>query len=310
MNKCIIAILTDSIGEDRPKYLLQTVEYLMKGTYMPKHLIDVQIFCDGISSEIIKAIKESVDKLSEADINVLDTVFTKEPVGCGHMVNTIWEMTKDYPYTLFLEGDWILNVQLDRHWLLYLLDKMDGNQVIDTCFLRQYLAPTEWRQFNGVTILHNPVSFVADTNLQGFDKAAMILERQIYSNNPHLRRNSSYQDILPLDVDEDKPDVKGSDNWCKPEESAEERLRSKTVLYPRYGIFAHAEFIEQTGYMPGGTAECEHCEDGFCRYRFMVPDPDWCNQCQNQDKSIYQIEKDFLKFVSERDGIDVTGMLK
>ena len=293
--KCCIAILTDAFKPDRPGYLERTVDALIANTWLPSNQVAVQIFCDGFNNKIIQAIKSCVDKMVAKDINVLDTVFSNGRMGCGAMVNIVWEQTRHFKYTLFLEGDWLLMNDTPDTWLFDMLEFMDKNQEVDTIWLRKYLSQMEMRQYCVFNILLNPNNYLGQCSINGMP--ARVCTNQIYSNNPHLRRNHSYEDVLPLDVDAENPDTPDSANWSNPEISAEARLHSKLVIYPNNGLFAHAEFVDRDC---NGNAQVVSCKYSMkqCKLGYCSLNHDWCPYCMGDDnKSAYRSEEEFLEYI-------------
>lgn len=103
-NKCAIAILTHD-APDRAEALKYTLWSLATSTDLSG--IDIHVFFDHYNDDMLAALQDFLtgNQLPEVNLHLNEN---PEINGCGKSVNWAWEVTKNYEYTLFLEGDWVL----------------------------------------------------------------------------------------------------------------------------------------------------------------------------------------------------------
>lgn len=307
--KTCIAILTHN-APDRAIALKYCLGNLV--TYTNLHNFDIHLFLDGVNPEIEEVVMQYLKKQDKENFANCLTVHVNidEPNGCGQSMNWIWETTKEYEYTLLLEGDWILNPDIHKNWLNDIQVFMDNNQDVSTFMLRHFMNPLEYRQF--LPRYMNPYSVICSASMVfGNDIKDIELRKNCnYTNNPHFRRNKMYENILPLDVSSGK-DIKGTKHWGAPEINAELLLNYHLVAYDGIGLFMHYEFVVG-GYVSKdnlvveadkiskiSTTKCPYSGDN-CQFGFNhIDDMNWCkdacSKCKH--KSIFDIDTYFINFL-------------
>lgn len=309
MTKTAIAILTHN-APDRAMALKYCLGNLI--TYSNLRNFDIHLFLDGVNQEIEDVVMQYLKKQDRENFaNCFNVhINVDEPNGCGQSMNWVWETTKDYEYTLMLEGDWILMPSVHANWLNDLQSFMDNNVDVSTFMLRHFMNPLECRQFGPRYMDPRNVECYASMIFDNDIKDIELRKNCNYTNNPHLRRNKMYKNIFPLDVSLGK-DVKGTEHWGAPEIKAELFLNDHLVAYDGIGCFVHYEFVVG-GYVDKDGLEidsntisklspvkCPYSEN-VCRFEFnSIDDKNWCehgcNKCAK--KNIVDIDVMFIDYL-------------
>ncbi len=202
-------------------------------------------------------------------------------LGPGGGINKLNEITKDYEYTLFLEGDWYHTSQqstnLPNNWVEILIQYMDENPKTDQILLRKYLHDTDDRMYGyGYWISERNVEKIEEYN--GLNLIHLI--KKEYTNNPVLRRNKSFYtyNIFPLEEhiggDGNSLEVKGNEKWGIAEIRAESKGYELKSLYLGFGAFIHGD-----GYDLKKYKNYDHTGCGSCVYGLLKPVESWCAMC-------------------------------
>lgn len=308
MTKTSIAILTHN-APDRATALKYCLGNLI--TYSNLRNFDIHLFLDGVNPEIEEVVMQYFKKQwTENFANCFNVhVNIDEPNGCGQSMNWVWETTKEYEYTLMLEGDWILIPSVHANWLNDLQTFMDNNADVSTFMLRHFMNPLECRQFCPKYVNPHLIECGATMVFGGDIKDIELRRNCNYTNNPHLRRNKMYETLFPLDVSFGK-DVKGTEHWGAPEIKAESFLNDHLVAYDGLGLFVHYEFVVggyvdkdnlkvySTAISKIATVKCPYSENE-CVFKFNLIDKPWCehgcNKCGN--KNIVDIDECFIDYL-------------
>lgn len=298
-NKCAIAILTHD-APDRAEALKYTLWSLESTTDLAD--IDIHVFFDHYNDNMLTVLQDFItgNKLPEVNLHLNEN---PEVNGCGKSVNWVWEVTKNYKYTLFLEGDWVLLPQYSNTWLKDLIALMDTNPNVASTFLRHFRCDYEMRQYNAVLYWHNPANRLEESRFGDGNQLIYRITNGIYTNNPHLRRNSMYEKlgVLPLEV-YDEADTKDSTNWSKPEQNAENKLRSAELFVIPDGLFEHYEFsLDPNEFTYDDKVMLEahtvSCPNGLtCRFGFQLPNRKYCKACQScKSTELYDVEHHYVE---------------
>ena len=298
-NKYAIAILTHD-APDRAEALKYTLWSLASNTDLSS--IDIHVFFDHYNDNMLEVLQNFLAENQLAEVN-LHLNENPEVNGCGKSVNWVWEVTKNYKYTLFLEGDWVLLPQQSNKWLKDLIDLMDSHPNVASTFLRHFYGDCEMRQYNAILYWHNPANRLEEFRFGDENRLVYRITKGIYTNNPHLRRNSMYNKlgVLPLEV-YDEADTKDSDNWSKPEQNAEHKLDGAELFVIPNGLFEHYEFsLNENEFTYDDKTMLEahtvHCPNGpICRFGFQEENRKFCKACQLcESTELYDIEHDYIE---------------
>lgn len=301
MNKIFcIASLTHA-AEGRGRALYATYASFYKNTDWRGELV-VHLYVNGQSEELSKAI----DKLDvEFSDNSKEKFFTFNVyesdvnLGCSSGVNVINDITKEYEYVLFLEGDWMCQ-NIDKNWLRDSLDLLINHQDIDMIYLRMFE--------NSYKIRHHGAQWaMKGQSLQQLNTWIFrtILE-PVYTNNPMLRRNKRFFDTGILPLPEVANETHDSVDWGKPEldiEHAPEGVLN--AVYYRYGIFMHYDwshmFTEDGEFINPAPLQCPwflKCKFGFIEDK----EPVFCVGCnQSQYEDIETVDEYYVHYCDTMD---------
>ena len=308
MNKkfCILTLTHES--SNRHIYLKETVEYFLKNTeydemlewyiYINKtneHFINV---CD----ELIKLYKHRVDfKIIHSNVNN----------GVGYGINRLNEISLDYKFSLFLEGDWICidseTGGQPKTWLKSSIKILEENKDVDAVFLRRYMNDYESRS-TGIWAHY----YTQNARVQQIDNLKyFIVPINAYTNNPLVRRNKLFFDkgIFPLSEfftpegvpTELKTDDITGDSWGQAEMNAYKYANKKSkYAMVLWGMFCH---IDNMGDFDVSTRSfiadslrqgCKKYEYGKskCKFGYFSIAPHFCSICGTEVSQL-NLEKMF-----------------
>ena len=290
IKKNFVAIMTDN-REGRDKFLEDLLSSFLPYTDLSEW--NLMVFCDGHS----KSIEKICDKYE------IHRCFTDSIIGCGHHVNRIWKSSQiySYEYTLFLEGDWVLlhdriPDNLGKDWLNYYKRVLDVHPEYSDILLRFYRCPMEYRQYCGFEFFGKNKMLCDMDELYKPGKLNLLpVTGVFYTNNPHLRRNKDYMDVLPLDVEH--IETKDSEHWGEAEWSAERRMFAKKQFVLTPGLFIHNECINYEENPKSLAIDCDYQHNTKCVYGFSLKQSEWCEVCKGckLTKDILENEKRFLE---------------
>tara|TARA_B100000287_G_scaffold199295_3_gene188308 strand:- start:2312 stop:3349 length:1038 start_codon:yes stop_codon:yes gene_type:complete len=237
---------------------------------------------DGIESELIRKYPDITWSITHSNVNS----------GVGAGINKLNEQSKDYEYTLFLEGDWFTVPEklshIGKNWLntcIELLDESDASQI----FLRKYIDDLDDRMYGyGYWIMEENVINSTTKN----DIEFLILKEKEYSNNPHIRKNKDFYDlgIFPLnefyDSDGNPTEIKGNEDWGQAEIKAEGLGKQLNTMYIKFGKFIHGDGYDREI----NDIDIRGC--GQCKYGLMEPTRWWCSACID--------DNDYSQFVEQQ----------
>lgn len=299
-NKCSIAILTHD-APDRAEALKYTLWSLASSTDLSG--IDIHVFFDHYNNDMLTVLQDFFAENQLLEVGHLHLNENSEINGCGKSVNWVWEATKNYEYTLFLEGDWVLLPQYSNTWLKDLIALMDSCPNVASTFLRHFRCDYEMRQYNAVLHWHNPANRLEEFRFGNGNQLIYRITDGIYTNNPHLRRNSMYEklEILPLNI-YDEADTKESINWSKPEQDAENKLRGAEIFVIPDGLFEHYEYsLDKNEFTYNDKIMLEahtvYCPNGLtCRFGFQQENRKYCKACQScESLELYDVERHYVE---------------
>lgn len=293
-NLAIAFLVHDEV--DSAHTALSTLNAFFKYTNIPDGT-DVYVVINGHNTDVEDVIELFI-KAYEPKVNFIIHQF-EENLGCSSGVNHLANLTKEYEYTFFLERDWILLDSTRRDWLTNAIDALEHTQS-DIIYFRRLISSLEARQYYGKApfILKNKFLFGG------------VLYREtsmhIYTNNPHLRRNSSFFNAGVLPLPEVLFETKHSHQWGAAEIAHENLPEGFKTLYQEYGCFVHYhpsyfENVSEFGHAPAMhplnqyPIKCEKCRFGF----IYEHEPDWCMLCKEKNTSRFtDIEEDYVKLKS------------
>lgn len=296
MKRFCINTLTHS-GADRVQLLYKTIDYFIENTNFDT--VDWFIYINGSDKPYEGIERELVSKYPSVKWSITHSSVN---YGVGVGINKLNEISKDYEYTLFLEGDWFTVPEnlsfIGKDWLNTSLDLLDESD-ISQIFLRKYIDDMDDRQYGyGYWIKQENIISSITKNEIDF----LMLREKDYSNNPHIRRNSSFYTagIFPLtefyDEDGNPTEIKGNNNWGQAEIKAEGLGKHLSTAYIKFGKFIHGD--KYNGDMNKiGLRGC-----GECKFGLMEPTKWWCSACTN-DNDYTQFEEQQWYYERVLDGV-------
>jgi len=272
MKKFCISTLTHN-SHGRKELLKNTIELFLKNT---EGNFDWFVLVNS-SNESWEILAQEITTQYSDRIN-FKFYHSSVNLGPGGGINKLNNLTKDYKYTLFLEGDWYHTSQqstnLPKNWVQLLIQYMDQNPITDQILLRKYLHDTDDRMYGyGYWISKNNVEKIEEYN----GLKLIHLVKKEYTNNPVIRRNSSFysNEIFPLEEhigeDGNSLEVKGNEKWGIAEIKAEHKGFALKSLYLAFGAFVHGDGF--------GFGDHDHTGCGDCIYGLLKPVPEWCAMC-------------------------------
>jgi len=237
-------------------------------------------------------------------------------LGPGGGINRLNELSKEYEYSFFIEGDW-LHVPgriagVSRNWIQNSIKFLEKNPEIDQVQLRRYLDDADHRMYTFGWIDHKNVERVENCGDMFY-----VLKERDYVNTPTLRRMSAYykKEIFPLkefgSSTENSKEVKGNPEWGMAEISAWQT--KMTGAWLAYGNFVHFED------WPYGQDWSKYEQDNRgcgkfklrgnvkCKYGFLTPSPAFCILCEKSQDITYIVEhsQKYEKAIREIDQMEV-----
>ena len=281
MKKFCIATLTHNI-EPRKDLLKNTIKLLVDNSSYPA--FDWFVLINGYNDGWDQVIQELTD-FHQNKIN-FKFILSEKNLGVGGGINYLNEETKDYEYTLFLEGDWYsVNTKfsgLSKEWIQECLNYLDNNQEISQVILRKYIHDTDDR-------MYGYGYWITPENVLKVDGNFIHLKHKKYTNNPVIRRTQHFfeKGIFPLDEffkeDGSSLEVKGNPEWGQAEIIAEPKGYQLNSVYLGFGIFVHGD-----GWHYGidwDNMEPKGC--GNCKYGLIYPNKYWCAMCSKNNSFTY-----------------------
>mgnify|MGYP001163157641 FL=1 len=209
-------------------------------------------------------------------------------LGPGGGINRLNELSKEYEYSFFIEGDWIHvpgNVAgISQNWIQNSITLLEENPDIDQIQYRRYLDDNDHRMYYMGWIKEDNIDRIASTG----DRFYVLKERD-YCNPPHLRKMSRFYEkgVFPLtehyDENGNPTEHKGHPDWGQAEIKAwQVKL---TAAWIELGNFVHWED------WPYKQDWNKYIEDGKgcgkfpvrgkvkCKYGFLTPSPVFCTLC-------------------------------
>jgi len=267
-------------AKDRKRLLKSTIQYFMTNTDLNQEL-DWYVLVNG-STDNWKTFATQIT----SEFSNINWHFEHSEVnlGVGAGINKLNQISSEYEYTLFLEGDWFCVPEhvsfIPKDWLSTSLKYLDTNVDISQIVLRKYIDDTDDRQYGyGYWIQNENVDKVDTFNGIEFIR---LLKRE-YSNNPHIRRNSEYftTGIFPLKEFYDEKGVpsehKDHVDWGQAEIHAESKGYNIKSVFPKFGKFIHGDGYSYDLQLLQPTG----C--GSCKYGLMTPIKMWCYSCTDDN---------------------------
>tara|TARA_B100000902_G_scaffold204965_1_gene195396 strand:+ start:6410 stop:7447 length:1038 start_codon:yes stop_codon:yes gene_type:complete len=291
-----INTLTHS-GENRVQLLKKTIDLFVDNTNFDT--LDWFIYINGSDKSYDGIEREFTSKYPHIKWNITHSSVN---FGVGAGINKLNSYSKDYEYTLFLEGDWFTVPEnlsfIGKDWLNTSLDLLDESN-ISQIFLRKYIDDMDDRQYGyGYWIRENNITSSITKN----EIEYLVLKEKEYSNNPHIRRNSDYYDvgIFPLtefyDEDGNPTEIKGNKDWGQAEITAENLGKQLSTVYIKFGKFIHGDRYDRN-MNEIGLRGC-----GGCKFGLMEPTKWWCSACTDDDE-FTQFEQQQWYYERELDSV-------
>jgi len=216
-------------------------------------------------------------------------------LGPGGGINRLSEMSKEYEYSIFLEGDWLYIPSwvsgLSHNWIQESIEFLEVNKDVTHIQLRKYLDDMDDRQYTfGYWVRPENVEQVVDWT--GNEYA--IMHKRMYTNTPCLRRMSAYYDlgVFPLkefyDEHGNPTEHKGNQDWGQAELQTPDDMKAAWIYY---GTFVHFEdwaYEDDWQHYAEGKFGCGvYPARGLnrCKYGYLVPNHSFCTMCK-KDKDI------------------------
>jgi hypothetical protein len=307
----------------RPGMLEICGRSLIQNAELPKG-IPWFIVCNGTSPEL----KDAVHKLESDYRGVLEIipVFKAENEGPGIGVNLCNEISEDFEYTLFLEGDWMTLSSEDsgqpRNWLPLSIQLLDEQRDVDAVYLRRFICDIDSRQTGIQTHYLGAFRFgCVDQPGPGVPMNYFVADIPAYTNNPLLRRNSAFykKGVFPLcelrDAEGNPTEFKGNLDWGRAENNASDALRdnhgSLRMAILSWGVLSHIETTPIQGsyrIKPVKDSGCGKFYFGAstCKYGYFRVRDGFCALCKGhtpgnrmadtfKDEGVFLAELDLLK---------------
>lgn len=297
-----IATLTHP-DTNRDKFLELTINSFLENTNISG--INWYIYINGVSTEIFSKCNELQIKWKDR-INLI-TIQSNTNLGVGAGINRLNNLIRDYKYTLFLEGDWITLPKdisgIDTYWVERSIDCMKLLD-LDQIQLRKFQNDTDNRQF-GLAYWTNP------KNVIGYIGDYVLLNEREYTNNPHIRKNSTYYNlgILPLkefyDERGNPTELKTSTHWGQAEIHAENKGKELKSAWLKGGNMVHCDHWHYNMDWEKVKTDITGC--GYktnsvinCKYGFTFPKEQFCKQCDDT-KDFTDLEEHNWRFEKQLD---------
>lgn len=304
---CILTLTHESIN--RPEYLKNTINSFLDNTEYDG-IIDWFIYINKTNQEFISICNNLIDQhKNRVDFKIIHSNVNN---GVGYGINRLNELSINYEYSLFLEGDWMcLSSEISGQpntWLKTSIQLLDENTDTDAVFLRRYMNDYESRStgiFSSYCVKNSKV--LVKDNLKYF-----ISPVKVYTNNPLIRRNKYFYDnkTFPLqeffDVNGNPTELKINNiqynNWGQAEMEAQPINKNIKYIMLAWGNFYHIDnmsnfdkqtqqFVEQES-----TSGCKKYNNGQskCKFGYYNTAPHFCTLCSTTISEL-EIEKMFAR---------------
>jgi len=305
MEKICISTLTHAAIK-RGMFLEETIKSVADNLNYDKK-IDWYILSNGIDEEM----QESINKIKKLYKDKIRWHITISDInlGVGAGINKLNELTINYKYNLFIEGDWIL-IPNDisghsKNWFSNCINLLDKNKEIDQIQLRRYLDDLDNRQYGyGDWIRHENIK----KEINNGDEF-LILKKRSYTNPPSIRRSQSLinKGIFPLKEYFDKKgnplELKGNKEWGQAEIEAGKHKDINTA-WLKFGNFVHLddwhlknnwEILKENP-----NLGCHKYNTGYsgCKYGLMFPQPYFCSVCE-LNETLYDFDNHNARYESQ-----------
>lgn len=304
-NFCITTLTHNAPG--RAPLLRQTIASFFQHTRLPEKPTWF-IYFNGMSPEMESTATSLLEEFRDRAELVLIQSYQNRGVGYG--INRLNEAASDFDYNLFIEGDWLCLHPDDSgqpgDWLEKSLEVMEHERDLDCLYLRRFVHPIDSRmtglqgwyhQLERPVVSHNGLKY-------------LVCRLPAYTNNPLLRRKSSFERIFPLI--EPASELKGNPNWGCAEIDACRRLGLSERPWLQTGILVWGNFlhIESADHVldPKTLRIKLHplCSPQGCKWGYYQhPQPHFCCLCpaksQPQDLGplMFGPEGDFLRALAK-----------
>lgn len=304
MNFCISTLTHNDTNRDI--FLKKTIDSFIKNTEI-NHTIDWYIHCNGESELISNVITNSINLYNDKINFHYSYSIINNGVGAG--INYLNNLTKEYKYTLFLEGDWVTlpnEISGHKNWLEDSINYLEQNNHISQVLLRRYISDLDDRMYGyGYWIRKDNIK-----NIVTMENEYIELVKKEYTNNPHIRRNEDFYKvgIFPLnefyDENGDPIEIKGKSMWGQAEIQAEFKGYSIKSSYLSLGNMVHCEhwdFYEKYDELYNNTKTCKKYLDKGklgCKYGYFFPDEKFCQICDHS-KNFSDLERHEQEYESK-----------
>jgi len=289
---CILTLTHES--NNRPMYLQDTIESFLNNTEYDE-IIDWFIYINKTNQEFISICNQLIEKYKER-VN-FKIIHSNVNNGVGYGINRLNDLSIDYEYSLFLEGDWkCMSSEISgqpKTWLKTSIELLDENQDVNAVFLRRYINDYESRStgiFANYSVENCKIE--SKNELKYFTATA-----NIYTNNPLIRRNKYFYDskTFPLqeffDANGNPTELKINDviysDWGQAEIRAQPINKQIKYIMLVWGNFCHIDhmgdfdkntqkFVENES-----TAGCKKYNYGQskCKFGYYTISPHFCTLC-------------------------------
>jgi len=234
--------------------LIFAIKELIKNTifHMECH---IHILLQCCSKSYILSIENLLVEFNKTINNIKCILHTeKENVGVSKGNNILYNLTKNYKYVIHLEDDWFIISNKD--WFKTCIKFMEENENVDTLALRKYVSEKEKYDYGWTrTIPYYCHKHTDNFNYQNKlgnkiqieDSEFTEIKHFLFTFNPTIRRNKSYNSIFPLlefnDIDNineyKQTKIHSNEKWGWCEALTMEKTRDFTTYMYKEGIFIH-----------------------------------------------------------------------
>jgi len=304
---CILTLTHES--HNRPIYLKDTIESFLNNTEYDQ-IIDWFIYINKTNQEFVTICNELIDKYKgRVDFKVVHSNINN---GVGYGINRLNDLSIDYEYSLFLEGDWrCMSSDVSgqpKTWLKTSLELLDENQDTDAVFLRRYINDYESRS-TGIFGTYS----VENCKIQLKDGLKyFIVPINLYTNNPLIRRNKYFYDnkTFPLqeffdsngNPTELKIDEVIYNDWGQAEIKAQPVNKNIKYIMLMWGNFCHMDHMSdfdkntQRFLIHESNSGCKKYKYGqsTCKFGYFNIFPHFCTLCSTTISDL-ELEKMFAR---------------
>ena len=289
INNFCVCTLTHSY-KDRGRALKYTIKSFMDDYIGDRFewFIWVNITNDEIN-ESLKWAQETYSDKVKFNIHISNV-----NLGPGGGINRLNEWSKEYEYSIFLEGDWIKVpckvAGVSHNWIQDSINFLEKHKDITHIQLRKYLDDMDDRQYTfGHWIRPENVEKVVDATGNKY----VIMKERYYTNTPCLRRMSSYYDtgVFPLneyyDENGNPTEHKGNKDWGQAEINASSRMKAAWIQFGNFLHFEDWPYLDNWQAYIDSDFGCKKYElrgHNGCKYGYMTPSEMFCGMCEyNKD---------------------------